>query len=243
MVVLQRQACRIGRLRKMRLALNPKIVQQAMSGNPQQPETYPRRLLLAVTGLSPQVVTETLYALACNRQPPFVPTEIHLITTAEGRQRAELALLSEDPGWFHRLCKDYALPPIAFDASNIHTVEDDRGRPLDDIRSPEDNERLADRVTDLVRQLTADEQAALHVSIAGGRKTMGFYLGYALSLFGRPQDRLSHVLVSEPFESSWEFFYPTPYSRIITTRDNKLADLAMHGSNWPIFPLYGCASS
>ena len=53
---------------------------------------------------------------------------------------------------------------------------------------------------------------------------MGYYLGYALSLFGRPQDRLSHVLVNEPFESSWDFFYPTRYRRVITTRDNKLAD-------------------
>jgi CRISPR-associated protein (TIGR02584 family) len=28
----------------------------------------------------------------------------------------------------------------------------------------------------------------------GERKTMGFYVGYALSLFGRAQDRLSHVI-------------------------------------------------
>jgi hypothetical protein len=55
---------------------------------------------------------------------------------------------------------------------------------------------------------------------------MGYYLGYALSLFGRPQDRLSHVLVSEPFESSWNFFYPTPYSRVIEVPGNKLADTA-----------------
>jgi hypothetical protein len=37
-----------------------------------------------------------------------------------------------------------------------------------------------------------------------------------LSLFGRPQDQLSHVLVSEPYESSPDFFYPTPCERIIT---------------------------
>ncbi len=189
-----------------------------------RPEQYSRRILLAVTGLSPQVVTETLYALAVRRDPLFVPTEIHLLTTAEGKQRAELALLSEDPGWFHRLCGDYGLPPILFDASHIHTIADEQGKALDDIRTPADNERLADRVTEKVREFTADEKAALHVSIAGGRKTMGFYLGYALSLFGRPQDRLSHVLVSEPYESSWDFFYPTPYARVITTRDNKLAD-------------------
>jgi CRISPR-associated protein (TIGR02584 family) len=59
-----------------------------------------------VTGLTPQVVTETLYALAVQRQPPFIPTEIHLLTTAEGAEEARLGLLSADPGWFHRLCRD-----------------------------------------------------------------------------------------------------------------------------------------
>ncbi len=48
--------------------------------NASQP--YPRRILLAVTGLTPQVVTETLYALACRPQTPWVPDEIHLVTTA-----------------------------------------------------------------------------------------------------------------------------------------------------------------
>lgn len=189
-------------------------------------ETYPRRILLAVAGLSPQVVTETLYALARHPEAPFVPTEIHLVSTREGAQRARLALLSEEPGWFRRLCRDYDLPAIAFDDSRIHVLKTEDGRELDDIRSPEDNRLAADAIADIVRELTGDPEAALHVSIAGGRKTMGFYLGYALSLFGRPQDRLSHVLVSEPYESSWDFFYPTPYSRIVAVRDNKLADTA-----------------
>jgi len=183
-----------------------------------------RKILLAVTGLSPQVLTETLYALAVLAPDPWIPQEIHLVTTLEGKQRAELALLSEDPGWFHRLLRDYGLPPIAFDGDHIHLLTDASGQPLEDIRTPADNERAADAITELVRQFTADAENVLHVSIAGGRKTMGYYLGYALSLFGRPRDRLSHVLVSEPFESSWDFFYPTPYSRVIQTRDNALAD-------------------
>jgi CRISPR-associated protein (TIGR02584 family) len=50
---------------------------------------------------------------------------------------------------------------------------------------------------------------SLHVSIAGGRKTMGFYAGYALSLYGRAQDRMSHVLVDEKFEKGINFYYPS----------------------------------
>ncbi|HIE55737.1 MAG TPA: TIGR02584 family CRISPR-associated protein, partial [Chromatiaceae bacterium] len=182
------------------------------------------RILLLVTGLSPQVVTETLYALAVNQETPWIPTQMHLITTLEGRKRAELALLSEDPGWFPRLLRDYDLPAIAFDTDHIHVLTDPAGQPLDDIRTPEDNERAADQITDLVRRFTSEAETAVHASIAGGRKTMGYYLGYALSLFGRPQDRLSHVLVSEPFESSWNFFYPTPYRQVIETPKGALAD-------------------
>jgi CRISPR-associated protein (TIGR02584 family) len=185
-------------------------------------------VLLAVCGLSPQIVTETLYALASDaRHGPFVPTEVHLITTREGAQRAELSLLSDDLGWFHRLCSDFHLPGVQFNRQHIHVIRDHNERGMDDIRSPEDNRAAADFITAQVRHFTADPHCALHVSIAGGRKTMGFFLGYALSLYGRAQDRLSHVLVSEPFENSLEFFYPTPYSRVLQTRDGRLADTAL----------------
>lgn len=191
------------------------------------PHEYPRRVLLAVCGLSPQIVTETIYALAADADHPFIPTEVHLVTTAEGARRAELALLSRDLGWFHKLQQDYALPGMQFDRHHIHVIPDRRGRAMEDIRTPGDNEAAADCLTEQVRRFTSDPNCALHVSIAGGRKTMGFYLGYALSLYGRAQDRLSHVLVSSPFESSWDFFYPTPYSRVLQTSDGKLADSAM----------------
>ncbi|MCB1776034.1 MAG: TIGR02584 family CRISPR-associated protein [Candidatus Competibacteraceae bacterium] len=179
------------------------------------PAAYPRRILLCVLGLSPQIVTETLYALSVIGEPRFVPTEIHLLTTAEGAQRARLTLLSDEPGWFHRLRRDYGLPEIRFTLDTIHLLHAADGRPLNDIRELADNEAIADSITAKVRELTADPESAVHASIAGGRKTMGFYLGYALSLFGRPQDRLSHVLVSSPFESNSNFFYPTPVERVI----------------------------
>jgi CRISPR-associated protein (TIGR02584 family) len=183
------------------------------------PHTYPRRVLLAVTGLSPQVVTETVYALTQKTEPVFVPTEVHLVTTAEGAERARLTLLSEEPGWFHRLLRDYGLPEIKFNDETIHALKKEDGTAISDIRTREENERLADTLIEKIRELTADQDCALHLSIAGGRKTMGFYAGYALSLFGRPQDRLSHVLVSGPYEANEKFFYPTPYQHVIYTRE------------------------
>lgn len=179
--------------------------------SPMKPHDYPRRVLLAVTGLSPQVVTETLYALAVQATNPFVPTEVRIITTRQGAEHARLNLLSRQIGWFHRLRADYHLPEIAFGPESIRVIPTVAGEAMDDIRSPEDNTRAADFITEQVRDLTADADSALHVSIAGGRKTMGYYLGYALSLLGREQDRLSHVLVSAPYENNRDFYYPTPY--------------------------------
>lgn len=190
------------------------------------PEHYPRRILLCVSGLSPQIVTETLYALTVTGKSRFVPTEIHLLTTADGADRARLTLLSEEPGWFQRLRREHGLPDIRFTLDHIHILRDGEGRLLCDIRSVADNEAIADAITAKVRELTADPDSAIHASIAGGRKTMGFYLGYALSLFGRPQDRLSHVLVSSPFESNPNFFYPARVERVIfaTSPDQRPLD-------------------
>jgi CRISPR-associated protein (TIGR02584 family) len=176
--------------------------------SPAERAAYSRRILLAVTGLTPQVVTETVYALFRAGEP--IPTEIHVLSTARGRDEARRSLFGDGPGWFGQLCRDYALPPIAFDETRLHALEDAAGKPLEDIRTREDNDRAADGITDWVRRLTRDADSELHVSLAGGRKTMGFYAGYALSLFGRPQDRLSHVLVTPPYESLAGFFYPTP---------------------------------
>jgi len=192
------------------------------------PADYPRRILFAVAGLSPQILTETVYYLAVKASPRFVPTEIHLLTTAEGREHARLTLLSKDPGWFQQLRHDYALPPIDFTLDNIHVLKDEHGRPLGDIRSVGDNSHAADHITAMIRTLTADPDAALHVSIAGGRKTMGFYAGYALSLYGRAQDRLSHVLVPPPYEGNRQFFYPRPYSDVIYTDDKPGRPLNTH---------------
>ena len=192
-----------------------------------KPHDYATRILVAVTGLSPQIVTETLYALAVGMEPskrPFVPTMTRLITTEEGARRAKDSLLNPGNDWFHRLLSDYRLPAIEFGPQHIVVLKDRSGQPLDDIRTRDDNERAADAITEEIRKLTSDDGTALHVSIAGGRKTMGFYVGYALSLYGRVQDRLSHVLVTTPYESHPGFFYPAPQRRIIQDQEGRPYD-------------------
>lgn len=181
-------------------------------------------IFVMVAGLSPQIVTETLYAFHQQAPRALQGAELHLITTQEGAHRAELTLLTGANAQLAKLVADHGLPEIRFATEHLHIIRDHRGQPLDDIRTPDDNAAAADFITAVVRDFTSRNDVALHVSLAGGRKTMGFYIGYALSLYGREQDTLSHVLVSERFESHPEFFYPTPESRVIYTRDGKPLD-------------------
>lgn len=73
-------------------------------------------------------------------------------------------------------------------------------------------------ITSLIRDKTQDSSSRLHCSIAGGRKTMSFYLGAALQLFGRIQGRLYHVLVSPELESNPLFFYKPKKNSVIEGR-------------------------
>lgn len=179
---------------------------------------FPRRLLLAVAGTTPQILTETLYALS-QSPVPFVPTEVHVVTTSEGAHRIRLQLLDEQNGKFHEFCRDYGLTGrISFLPENIKVLTDASGKTLQDIVSPQDNENAADQIVAWLRGFTRDADCAIHACLAGGRKTMGFYLGYGMSLYGREQDRLSHVLVSPEFEGHREFFYKPPAAQTLYAR-------------------------
>lgn len=194
--------------------------------------TYNKRILLSVTGMSPAVVTETLYALVTEKG--FIPTEIQVITTIQGKNKLLSALLGVEGGRKERkgalaefiedYGKQYGFSDIHFDENCIHIIEDSSGEKLPDIRTPQENEFAADNIVKLVGSLCQDENSQLHVSIAGGRKTMGFFMGYALSLYGREQDSLSHVLVDEEFETLPNFYYRKPTSHLIINRDGKELD-------------------
>ena len=120
--------------------------------------------------------------------------------------------------------EQYGFSSIHFDENCVKIIEDASGQNLPDIRTPEENEYAANSIVQLVGELCQGENSQLHVSIAGGRKTMGFFMGYALSLYGREQDSLSHVLVDAQYENLPSFYYPKPYSYLINDRDGKEID-------------------
>lgn len=87
--------------------------------SPRQRRPFRRRVLLAVTGLTPQIITETIHALAVQSSPSWVPTEIQVITTTWGADLVVQRLLNGPRGWFHRLVREYGLPDMAFPGSRF----------------------------------------------------------------------------------------------------------------------------
>jgi CRISPR-associated protein (TIGR02584 family) len=180
-------------------------------------KTY-REILIFVIGTTPQIVTETLYYLTQECSPPIFPNEIHVITTSTGKQKIEKELILN--GRLSAFFKEFDLPDSLLGEDAIHVIKGAEGEPLEDIREDSHNEAVGDFIANFIRRKTQDMSIRLHCSLAGGRKTMSFYLGAALQLFGRPWDKLYHVLVSPEFESHPDFYYKPREGKILDLKDS-----------------------
>ncbi len=197
--------------------------QNAAAARPPAPPPGP--VLLCVTGMSPAVLTETVWALA-HEPEPVIPSRVVVITTLAGRAEIERQLFQPLPRFGGRSPWDALRDCLAAaghdldgrlrfgrtsDDLRVLTALDPRSQQsveLRDIRTPAENEAAADFLLEQVRMVVENPDTQLIASMAGGRKTMGALLYACLSLAGRETDRLTHVLVSEPFETLREFYFP-----------------------------------
>ncbi|MCP5535450.1 MAG: TIGR02584 family CRISPR-associated protein [Akkermansiaceae bacterium] len=173
--------------------------------------------LLATTGLSPAIVTETVWALA-QMDPPVIPNYVEIITTKTGKNTCKEALHTPLKTWggktvWETLREHVGAGPgqlIALPVQCIHIPDHSSGRSidLDDIQTPEENSAAAEFIFSRVWNVVRDSDQCLVASIAGGRKTMGALLHAAVSLIGRETDLLTHILVNPPYDTLRGFFFP-----------------------------------
>jgi len=178
-------------------------------------------ILLAVLGTTPAILTEAFYFYARLSSPPTVFTEVHALTTKRGRDVALSTLLKGEKGetgQFDRLLRLLRIPrtKVTFNENTLYVLHGRDGQPLDDVRDSSDSTAVADQICEKVRELCSRKKTAVYATIAGGRKTMGVYLATALQLYGRPQDRLFHILVDPRIENARDrkFFFPDRPLRI-----------------------------
>lgn len=186
--------------------------------------------LIAVTGLSPAIVTETVWALA-QEKPRILPQRVIFITTGTGAVKIQEQLHTPLPAFGGQTAwqalrtalkaKDHELiaeEPRLISRANKKTGTLDT---LADIQTPEENDIAASFILEEVRRVTMNPDTPLIASIAGGRKTMGALLHAAVTLLGRETDRLTHVLVSPPYETMPGFFFPDQPGPVLKDREGK----------------------
>ncbi|TFE65864.1 CRISPR-associated ring nuclease Csm6 [Methylacidiphilum caldifontis] len=180
------------------------------------------KILLAVVGTTPAVITETIWALA-HEDPPWIPHYIDILTTTVGHQviKNELCAKGINNKDLWDEFREWLIKVKGAEENSLHlrnTIEiqssfhqEGRCKPLEDICSMKDNEDAADCILEEVRKIVENPDTELIASVAGGRKTLGILLYASVSLLGREQDKLTHVLVNEPYDNpnlQPKFYYP-----------------------------------
>lgn len=185
-------------------------------------------ILLTVSGMSPAIITETIWALACE-SPPTVPDEVIVVTTLQGEGDIQRLLLAPENGWrgksvwetlradvfrkTKRPAKSLALQ-LSIRVIDLPGESGVREKATD-IRSGAENNHAADFILNALAPHALAEDCHVIASIAGGRKTMGALLYGAMTLVAKETDRLTHVLVNQPFEMCRTFFYPAQPVKIL----------------------------
>ena len=189
-----------------------------------QAESKGNHWLICVAGSSPAVVTETLY---CLKDRENFPNKVVIFTTLHGQEAIQEKGMIDQ---IANLCRDYDLPLLKEEQIQLRIVTGTQGEPLWDIRTSEEQEAMANFLTQEIRSIThpqgkgAKRPDSIHASLAGGRKSMSFYMGNIFSFFASPQDELSHVLVDEDYEVPG-FWYPTRASKPFEKKNWKTGEI------------------
>ena len=184
-----------------------------------------KNVLLFSTGLSPQIVTESVFYHTQIRKPSLRIDAIHIITDAKCEPLVIKELLPDNNGWLHKLADDYQIDPIevTLPLENIHILKDNSGKPLMDLLTLEENNAAVETVFRIIKDLTCNNQTRLITSVAGGRKSMSVIVGQAMQFYAREQDLLTHVIVDDCIIGAKDFFYPTPISKKVKIK-GKIVD-------------------
>jgi hypothetical protein len=100
------------------------------------------------------------------------------------------------------------------------------GKPvvLRDVSSEAENIAVADFITDQLWGFVEKPNTRLIASISGGFKTMSALLFAGMSLLGRKDDLITHVLVNTPYDTKLDplFFYPRQPQQELTDGRGKV---------------------
>ena len=172
-----------------------------------------KHVLIVMVGISPAVITETVYALCKEKADP--PDEVIVYTTSTGKNKIAQELFNpKNNVWTEMLSELGQTGKIKFGIPSIKEIliaKDGITEVCNDITSDDENKAMADFLLQEIRGYTDNPGVKISFSIAGGRKSMSAMGALVMSLVGRHCDKLYHILVEEGFENPRlepPFFYP-----------------------------------
>lgn len=182
-----------------------------------------KNILISICGTSPAVITEAIWALSEEQK---VLDEVVVITTTEGKAAIEKQLFGEMANL--KKLRDHLPEEYAgFNFTNtgkyikILSNADDSGNSTD-IQQTDDTLPMGNDILDVLRKYTEKLDTKIYFSIAGGRKSMTAMGALCMSLVGRQQDELCHVLVDDKLVfGKPSFYFPSEAMHTFTDRDTK----------------------
>ncbi len=159
-------------------------------------------VLYSIVGMSPAVLTETVWALAA-KKPSVVPDEITVFTTKPCAEKLEDFCFGKNKRWDElkeNIRKKYKIDvseKLCFSREKIRIICNTRCEPLSDIRDDYDNRVMLEFFRHEMYTDYSNPNRVCIASIAGGRKTMGAMLHTVASVLGREGDKICHVLAND----------------------------------------------
>lgn len=164
-------------------------------------------VMMSVVGMSPAVVTESIWALYEER-PELVPDEVKVYTTRKGWDSLSRGLLTEHEGM--TVWKDLQQKVGKEIALDKHIFLNGEGEDMADIVTSADQDLVADQLLKDIRKYKDPKkgECRLVASIAGGRKSMSALMYAVMSLGAAPDDIITHVLADDQYTTCREFYFP-----------------------------------
>ena len=166
-----------------------------------------RTILIAGMGTSPAILTETVWALA-HQKKPVVPDEVVVITTTTGKKKLKELLLDGKSSVWEQMMDALRKEKVKIDGKLVFTENsvkvmlDENRKEMDDLRDGDDNLSAADFMLHELRAYTDESDTVVLCSIAGGRKTMSAILFSCMTLVGRENDKVYHVLIPPEYDGN-----------------------------------------
>jgi CRISPR-associated protein (TIGR02584 family) len=181
-------------------------------------------ILISLCGTSPAVVTEAIWALF---KEDVVLSEVVVITTTEGHKTITNQLFGDDK-ILEQLRRSLPTEYSGFKFSDSSRYikllpnANDTGE-SEDLQHTDDTLQVGDFMLNVLRTYTEKSDTKIHFSIAGGRKSMTAMGALTMSLIGREQDQLCHILVDDRLVFAQpKFYFPSKTIHVHTDQTTRV---------------------